>query len=756
MKCCKNSKVPLLVLAACLAARPAFATTLRIAEYNIDSSDTKSNANINGANAGIPAVLQAMGIHNIGTNAQPLDVIAFTELLDTGNNTKTSTSLPLIVTALNNIYGAGTYTFVNTPDPTSGGTQFNGPSGFVYNTHTVTLLGATTLSLSGTGGVSIPRAPIRAQFQPVGYGANASFYIYASHYKADSGTGNESIRNSEAAEIRANADALPVNSHIIYTGDFNLAGGSSEPAYATLTAAGNGRAYDPTSPTTFISNFTGNSTAFKYLYSESTTQLDARFDMQLVSNAVLTQPGLQLATDLADPFDPNNFPSAKYPYAMEIFGNNGSTALGAATNLGTNTSLSDLANASTILGDLMAPSGSDHLPIVADYNLVGVAPPTVNWLTAAGGAWQTQTNWQFSGIPDATSDTFFNLSATYSVTASTDVPVKSLNIDTSVVTFALSGHTLNIATSLNVGATTAATMIIPAGTSVAVAGNTTINAGSVITLSGGTLTTSVLSDGNTPSRFNWTSGTLAITGAAGLTISPTGPLGSGAVTHGPLLVSHTLSIAGGSSLALGGTASVAALSLGGTTGAWTSTLDVASSKLVVEDTTNHAATLAQIKNQVAFGLTNPTGIISSVLPSNKILVVSDNAVAQLTNFGGINNVDAGSILVTVALKGDFNLDGVVDIQDLTDVANHWQQAVVDWSQGDADNSNFVDIQDLTAVANNWQVGAASGAGSAFEAFSFAGITPAPEPGSLLLTLLAAPLLLRKRSHRAAHSSHALR
>jgi hypothetical protein len=352
------------------------AETLRVVEYNIDCSDQGNNNAINGPSAGIPAVIQAIGDHHIGSNAQPVDVLALTEMLDTNNNSITSSTLPALVNALNAIYGAGYYAYDNTPDPTSGGTQFNGPSGLIYNTHTVQVVPGSekALAYSGDSSNSVARAPMRYTLQPVGYGSNADFYLYVSHYKADSGSSNETRRNQEAMEIRQDADALGPNAHIIYTGDFNLAAGSSEPSYATLTAAGNGKAYDPTAASTsYISTFSNSSSSWKYLYSESTTSLSARFDMQLVSGAVLNQPGLQLAPDTSDPFT-NNFPSSQYPYAYEIFGNNNTTALNGSTNASGNTSLSDLSNAATIKADLMQPSGSDHLPVVADYDLVGVSP----------------------------------------------------------------------------------------------------------------------------------------------------------------------------------------------------------------------------------------------------------------------------------------------------------------------------------------------------------------------------------------------
>ena len=258
---------PMLVAAALMLAvartTSAATTELRIAEYNIDDSDQGNNNNITGASAGVPAVLEAIGLHHIGTNAQPIDVLALTELLDTNNNSITSTTLPAVVTALNNFYGAGTYAYATTPDPTSGGTQFNGPSGLIYNTHTVSVVSTATLAL----GSGVNRAPIRYLLQPVGYGSNSNFYMYVDHYKASSGSTNEAERNNEAVEVRANADTLGSAAHIIFTGDFNLTNASAEAAYTTLTGAGGtGQAHDP-----LATSWSSNSSAYTYLYSDATS-----------------------------------------------------------------------------------------------------------------------------------------------------------------------------------------------------------------------------------------------------------------------------------------------------------------------------------------------------------------------------------------------------------------------------------------------------------------------------------------------------
>jgi energy-converting hydrogenase Eha subunit A len=341
----------------------AHATSLRIVSYNIDDADQGNDNNITAAYAGLPAVLQAIGQHHIGTNAQPIDVLGVEEL--------NSTTLANLVGALNNIYGAGTYAYDHTSDPTTGG----GTDGLIYNTQTVQVVSAAAVGTASTSGAA--RAPLRYQLRPIGFGSTADFYMYVSHYKASSGATNVSRRNIEATTIRQDADALGPAAHVIYSGDYNLTGGTSEAAWQTLTASGNGQAHDP-----FGINWADNNSTTSYLYTESTTSPDARFDFQLVSGAMLNQPGLQLASDTSDPFT-GNFPSSKYPYAYEVFGNNGTTALNGHTNDSGNTSLSDLPNAATVLNDMMEPYsgngnqfvGSDHLPIVADYVVVPAHVP---------------------------------------------------------------------------------------------------------------------------------------------------------------------------------------------------------------------------------------------------------------------------------------------------------------------------------------------------------------------------------------------
>jgi hypothetical protein len=325
----------------------ASAQTLRIVTYNVDADTGGGVGQMGGPDSGpgLTTVLQAIGNESLNGHAQPIDVLALQEL----NGTPTTT-LNYIVGQLNNIYGAGTYAYDTTTDPTDGNNlNGNGPSGLIYNTRTVQDLGAVAIGTPSSSGP--PRDPMRYQLQPVGVPA-ASFYMYVSHMKALTTSSDMTRRNDEATEIRTDAATLGASAHIIYSGDLNLTG-SSEAAYKTLVGAGTGQANDPANPAqnwTASANFVG-------LLTESATQLQYRDDFQLVSGPTLNQNGLQLVSG-----------------TYTAFGNGGESSLWQSTvNSLNNTALSDLPNQSAVLSALT--TATDHLPVVADYAAVGVAPP---------------------------------------------------------------------------------------------------------------------------------------------------------------------------------------------------------------------------------------------------------------------------------------------------------------------------------------------------------------------------------------------
>jgi hypothetical protein len=399
------------------------ARTLRIVSYNIDCADQSSDNNITNSTHCLPTVVQAIGLHHIGTNAQPFDVMNCEEL--------TTTSLSNFVKQLNVIYGAGTYTNDKTADPNTGG----GPDGLIYNTNTIQVISARALPDSATvllqsNGTytaahfitqveTVPRSPMVYQLRPIGFGTTNDFFIYVSHARAS--TSDDAVgdaRYAEAQEVRSDAKYnLPAGSHIIYAGDWNLVNASGENAYKCLTGqvtsdgtnwADNAsiwantnqtQAYDPTSATvppttTTWANSVG---ASSYLYDDSTqpgsfttsSRLDIQLPNALMFAAYNSKGGLQIAPDTSDPYDSSNFPSSHYPYAFEVFGNNGSTPPGSAVTNAANHSLDDLTNtvpsaATTYTNILLINSGSastytgsDHYPIVGDYNIVIPGPAAV-------------------------------------------------------------------------------------------------------------------------------------------------------------------------------------------------------------------------------------------------------------------------------------------------------------------------------------------------------------------------------------------
>ena len=87
-----------------------------------------------------------------------------------------------------------------------------------------------------------------------------------------------------------------------------------------------------------------------------------------------------------------------------------------------------------------------------------------------------------------------------------------------------------------------------------------------------------------------------------------------------------------------------------------------------------------------------------------------------------NLYTTGNVALTI-LSGDANLDGKVDINDLTKVLTNYNQTGESWSLGDFNNDGKVDINDLTIVLANYNTSVGSFAG---------GINPVPEPGTLAL------------------------
>ena len=323
-----------------LSAPRSASAQLRVVDYNTAGD----------ARDGLGNVLAAIGAESADGIVRPIDVLALEE------QDSSATTTQAIVSLLNAKYGAGTYA----RSTVDGGTTGAGRPGLIYRVGSVQLVATTTASTTSTSGAA--RQTMRYQLRPVGYTSSADLYLYASHYKSSDTTEDAARRGVEAAQVRANADALGQGAHAIFAGDFNIYR-SSEPMWANLTAAGNGQAFDPINR---VGTWSNNS-SFKDVHTQSpattakyggqiTGGLDDRFDFQLVTGEMQDGEGLSYI-----------------PGTYRVFGNTNTHAINGAITSGSASALAarlpgyTVAQATTVLTDLERVT--DHLPVVADYQL---------------------------------------------------------------------------------------------------------------------------------------------------------------------------------------------------------------------------------------------------------------------------------------------------------------------------------------------------------------------------------------------------
>jgi len=298
-----------------------------------------------------------MSAEPVAGKSEQVDLIALQEVESQATTTQD------VVNLMNGIYGAGSYARGSLDGNSTG----SGTQGIVYNTQTLKLQGETAIGTASTTGQ--PRQALRYLFQPVNCPASSAFYVYNSHYKADNGTIDQNRRLVEAQAIRDDADTLG-NENILYVGDFN-AYHSTEAFYQELLSAGPGQAFDPINQP---GSWTNNA-MFTAIFTQAPSAsppvgltgggLDDRFDFILHTNELFDGVGLDYVNS-----------------TYHAFGNNGSVAMNGSINAASSTALPSLPNRTTVL-DLLT-TVSDHLPVVADYQII--TPPTATVTINDGSA----------------------------------------------------------------------------------------------------------------------------------------------------------------------------------------------------------------------------------------------------------------------------------------------------------------------------------------------------------------------------------
>jgi endonuclease/exonuclease/phosphatase family metal-dependent hydrolase len=227
--------------------------------------------------------------------------------------------------------------------------------GLIYRSSKVTFISQRAIS-GGTRDIN------EYVIQPVGLDSTQRIRLYGAHLKASTGSDNVERRRQECALLRTQLELLPANSMFMMMGDFNLYT-SEEPAYQLLLSASpsqNGQLYDPIDrPGAW-----NNNSQFSDIHTQSTRTtdlgdggstggMDDRFDFILVSRALMDTVG-----------------SYVIPSSYKAYGNDG-RHFNQDINDGNNTAVpAAVANA--------LHSGSDHLPVVADFIIRPVTSSAVD------------------------------------------------------------------------------------------------------------------------------------------------------------------------------------------------------------------------------------------------------------------------------------------------------------------------------------------------------------------------------------------
>lgn len=337
MKGARRFLVPLLLWTLGTAAVHA---QLRILTYNTYQSPSSS------APEEIPEmqlVLQAVADQTRPGYGKTLDVLLLQEQATNFSTTDR------ILGILNGTNGPGGYAR-GTLTPVGGVNAIM--QTVIYRTNSVQLVAETQASTINTndGG---SRATMRYQFRPVGYDTNADFYVYNSHLRPGDSSADASRRGVEVTEVRSNADALGEGMRAIYVGDMNFYR-TNDAGWIAFTNSGAGQAFDPINA---VGNCNDNTNYLSVHTQSSRGPMDDRFDFQLVTDDVLSGRGFSYITN-----------------SYWAFGNTGSHVFDQAINSGdavtglnallTNYSATQVSN---VLDSLI--SLSDHLPVVADYQL---------------------------------------------------------------------------------------------------------------------------------------------------------------------------------------------------------------------------------------------------------------------------------------------------------------------------------------------------------------------------------------------------
>jgi hypothetical protein len=332
---------------------------------------------------------------------------------------------------------------------------------------------------------------------------------------------------------------------------------------------------------------------------------------------------------------------------------------------------------------------------VASWITGGLSNGAAHWAGSINGSWTSSANWESNAMPSVADDAMFDLApagpaaAGYTVTVASAVAARNLLVPSQTLDLQVAGG-----------------VSLAIGQSIAV-GMTPGNSGALTLSAGDNGAATVI--------------------AVDLSL---GAQGSLSVASGLTLKVATANAAAGSSIAIAGTLAVQPVAdsmnaptichIASVNFTGSGEFDLANNELFTN------ATLANVRSQLAAG-----------------------AMYTSISGGGLGYKDAGggSVEVRFTLPGDANLDGVVNVGDLGQLASNYGLAAgATWSQGDFNYDGGVGVGDLGALATNYGKNLATLSGAA-GAQADVGQVPEPLAAPVVFAIIVA---MRRTGRRRAH------